>query len=710
MKRPTEGFITGNLFRLSAAILGVAVNVLLSCLMTRVGLPFYLDTAGTIVVSALYGSFSGIMVAVLTNLIAVYYNPYALYYTLIGILIALYTAWFVHSRRFEKRRLYPLYLIVIALLGAVLGMLFQWALLGGPQFDDVAEIAGILAGGRTGLPFFFSSMLVNLGLNLVDKGVTAGAALVVLLLIPEGTRKKLWDSNWKQKPLAADEVAKINQQARHNKRSLRGRMSLMLILTALALTAVLSVISTNLHFEKTRQEYTENAKHAAAFAASVVDPDRVEAYLSEGRNASGYEETEEMLNRIRTNTNGVDDLYVLRIEDNGCRFLFDLETVEKPLQPGNFKPFEDALSPFLPALKSGSEIEPIEFDDASGWVLTAYSPVRDQHGNTLCYAGAGVSIHYLSGFLRDYLLRTILIFSGFFVLILGYGMWVSGYTLIYPTGSMAASVEELISAGAGQEALDDNVRKLKALDIRTEDEIEKLYRAICQMAEDTAEQLRTLRHYAEATAQMQNGLIITMADMVESRDSDTGAHVQKTAAYVKLILEGLRRKGYYSSKITKKYVTDCVMSAPLHDVGKINIPDAVLNKPGRLTDDEYAIMKTHTTGGKAILERAIDTVQGGSYLKEARNMAAYHHERWDGKGYPEGLPGEVIPLSARVMAVADVFDALASPRVYKPALPFDNAVKIIEEGAGSQFDPKCVEVFLESLDEVKQILKKYDNV
>ncbi|MBP5184919.1 MAG: HD domain-containing protein, partial [Lachnospiraceae bacterium] len=150
-----------------------------------------------------------------------------------------------------------------------------------------------------------------------------------------------------------------------------------------------------------------------------------------------------------------------------------------------------------------------------------------------------------------------------------------------------------------------------------------------------------------------------------------------------------------------------IMSAPLHDVGKINIPDTVLNKPGKLTDEEFEIMKTHTTAGKKIMERAISTLSGENYLKEARNMAAYHHERWDGKGYPEGLAGEVIPLSARIMAVADVFDALVSPRVYKPAFPVEKALQIIREGSGTQFDPKCVEVFMDALPEVMVVLKRY---
>jgi HD-GYP domain-containing protein (c-di-GMP phosphodiesterase class II) len=139
------------------------------------------------------------------------------------------------------------------------------------------------------------------------------------------------------------------------------------------------------------------------------------------------------------------------------------------------------------------------------------------------------------------------------------------------------------------------------------------------------------------------------------------------------------------------------------------ISDMILNKPGKLTDEEYEIMKSHTTHGKEIMEKAIATVEGESYLKEARNMAAYHHERWDGKGYPEGLRGEVIPLSARIMSVADVFDALTSRRVYKPAFPLEKALEIIQEGSGTQFDPKCVDAFLDALPEVKQVLKKYQD-
>ena len=261
-----------------------------------------------------------------------------------------------------------------------------------------------------------------------------------------------------------------------------------------------------------------------------------------------------------------------------------------------------------------------------------------------------------------------------------------------------------------QEELDNAVKELRTYEIKTGDAIETLYKSICKMAVETANQVRDINYFADSTAKMQNGLIITMADMVENRDSDTGAHVQKTAEYVKIIAESLKRNGYYLEKLTPKYMSDLVMSAPLHDVGKINISDTILNKPGKLTDEEYEIMKMHTVYGKEIMEKAIVTVKGENYLKEARNMAAYHHERWDGKGYPEGLHGEVIPLSARIMAVADVFDALTSPRVYKPAFPLEKALQILEEGSGTQFDPKCINAFMAALPEVRQVLIKYQGM
>lgn len=199
--------------------------------------------------------------------------------------------------------------------------------------------------------------------------------------------------------------------------------------------------------------------------------------------------------------------------------------------------------------------------------------------------------------------------------------------------------------------------------------------------------------YHEQISGMQSGMITLMAEIVENRDDNTGGHIRRTAGYVEGIAEELKRRGAYQEVLTEGYMRDMIVAAPLHDIGKIHIPDAVLNKPDRLTEDEFAVMKTHTTAGRELLVRAKAELGESGYLDRAVEMAAYHHEWWNGKGYPYGISGEEIPLCARIMAVADVFDALTSKRCYKSAMPLEKAHAIIREESGTHFDPIVVEAF-----------------
>ncbi len=708
-KAKTDKTDRRRLYRALIIVTAVFVNVLLGWLINKAGLPLYLDSMGTVFVTAFCGFIPGVIVAVATNIFSVFYNPDSMYYTLVGVLIVLAVEWCARSGRSRKKSNAVFLIFLLSLIGGVVGIIFQWLLLGGPQFTDVANGAGIITGGNTAL-YFPVCLLLNVCLNFVDKAITTVPALFLIKLFPSEFRDYISGGNWVQRPLTEEEKEVIRKGERGRRHSIRFRLTMMLTLACVAVAVVMALISINLYYEDTEAQYQGNALQAAKFAASVLDPDKIDMYLAKGWDVAGYGETRELLTHIRDGAPGVKYLYVVKIKKDGCYWVFDLDSDDaEAYEPGSKSEFEEAFYPYLPALQAGEEIDPIESDDVSGWVLTTYYPVKNEMGKTVCYVGVDVSMTYLSGYMVRFALRTILVFSGFFVLILGCGLKISGTYLVYPVGSMANSIEDFsgLEEEAEQKVLDANAARLKKLEITTDDEVETLYRAICGMAETTADQVRSIRHFADATAKMQNGLIITMADLVENRDSDTGAHIQKTAAYVRIIAESLRSKGYYTDKLTDKFISDAVMSAPLHDVGKINIPDAVLNKPGKLTPEEYEIMKTHTIAGREIMEKAISTVNGENYLKEARNMAGYHHERWDGKGYPEGLKGEVIPLSARIMSVADVFDALASPRVYKPAFPLDKALSIIQEGAGTQFDPYVVEAFMDALPEVKQVLSKY---
>jgi response regulator RpfG family c-di-GMP phosphodiesterase len=177
-------------------------------------------------------------------------------------------------------------------------------------------------------------------------------------------------------------------------------------------------------------------------------------------------------------------------------------------------------------------------------------------------------------------------------------------------------------------------------------------------------------------------------------------------------MEQLKKEGIYTDRLTDEFVRNVYHSAPLHDIGKIRVSDTILNKPGKLTDEEFEIMKTHTTAGAQVISHAMNTVSedASGYLKEAMNLAHYHHEKWNGMGYPSGLKGEDIPLSARVMAVADVFDALVSRRCYKEPFSFEKAMEIIQKDAGTHFDPDVVKAFLESQDQVRAIAERFETV
>lgn len=202
-------------------------------------------------------------------------------------------------------------------------------------------------------------------------------------------------------------------------------------------------------------------------------------------------------------------------------------------------------------------------------------------------------------------------------------------------------------------------------------------------------------YYHKRVSQMQFNIITMMADIVENRDGNTGGHIKRTAKYVEIIARELTRRKAFPDILTEKYVEDMIIAAPLHDIGKIHISDLILNKPGRLTDEEFAIMKTHTTAGGELLTHAIEELGESSYLKMALEMALYHHEWWNGKGYPHGISGDEIPLCARIMAVADVFDALTAKRCYKSAMPLEKALGIIREETDTHFDPVVAEAFLD---------------
>ncbi|MCR4940210.1 MAG: HD domain-containing protein [Treponemataceae bacterium] len=200
--------------------------------------------------------------------------------------------------------------------------------------------------------------------------------------------------------------------------------------------------------------------------------------------------------------------------------------------------------------------------------------------------------------------------------------------------------------------------------------------------------------------EIQNNTIMGIADLVESRSGETGQHVKRTSHLVNLILLQAKKQGKWAEILSDQYIDYVTRAAPMHDLGKIIISDTILNKPGKLTPEEFEIMKTHAEAGGKIIHDIIGGVAEKEYVDIAADIANYHHEKWNGKGYPTGRKGKEIPLCARVMAVADVFDALIAERCYKKPMSYEDAFALIEREAGEHFDPEVVGLFLELKDEI----------
>ena len=253
------------------------------------------------------------------------------------------------------------------------------------------------------------------------------------------------------------------------------------------------------------------------------------------------------------------------------------------------------------------------------------------------------------------------------------------YTLPDPDGN--EELERIYNVSVNY--LYDGARRRGYIITMTDDTAKQKYIRLLDTYNDNLQEevKEKTRHIIE----MHDNLIMSLATMVESRDNSTGGHIRRTSEGVRILVEEIIKEG--TLPLSEEFCKDVIKAAPMHDLGKIAVDDAVLRKPGRFTDEEYAKMKQHAAEGARVIHEILLHTDDNSFKQVAENVAHYHHERWDGSGYPEGLAGEQIPIEARIMAIADVYDALVSKRVYKEAFDFEKADRIIMEGMGTQFDP-----------------------
>ena len=684
---------------------GLAINILGVHLARWLSLPLFLDNIGSALTAALGGYIPGIIVGFLTNIVNGIGDIETTYYGSLTVLIAVASSYYASKRYYEKPKKYPIIILTFALIGGAIGSVLTFLLYGLGFGEGISAPLAHRIYDSWGWSVFLSQFTADMAIDIVDKTITVLAIALILRLMPRDLKNSFYFADWHQTPLSRQSQFEAEHR-RTRRMSLRSKI-IFLVIAGMIITAVVVTGISYIHFSRAAiEEQKELAHGVVQVVLESFDHDRVDEFIEKGDAAEGYKESEAIMKRLMDSSKNVEYCYVYRILEDGCQVVFDPDTDDTPgAEPGSMIEFDHAFLSDVPTLLRGGRIEPIISNETYGWLLTVYEPAYDSQGVCQCYAAVDINMSHIATNGYQFLARVLSLFFGFFVLILTAAIWLAEYNVILPINTMSLTTDQFAFNSAT--ARSDTLEKIKGLNILTGDEIENLYKAVVKTTEDMVEYIVEMQHQSEKINRLQNGLIMVLADMVESRDQCTGDHVRKTAAYTGIIMRQLRKDGVYLDQLTDEFMQDVENSAPLHDVGKIQVPDAILNKPGRLTDDEFDLMKTHTTAGSQVITQAMNTVseQDSGYLREARNLAHYHHEKWNGAGYPSGLKGEEIPLSARIMAVADVFDALVSKRSYKDGFPFEKAMGIIKESSGSHFDPKVVQAFVEASDEVYQVMQ-----
>lgn len=680
------------------------LNIAGALLASTLKLPIYFDSLGTILVSIVGGYVPGVAVGYATNIAKSLFISGSIYYGVVNVLIAIIASWLARHDWFKSLSRTLLAGAFLAAVCSVADLILGYALNDGNLSNQlIAPLVQQLVASGT-FDTVPAQLISELFVNFVDKTLVVLAGTLLYHILSERFIENLDFAPWQQTPLT-DRELRETMNAKPRRLSLATKFAIV-IASIITVVAIATTAFSYMSFHQSTIELeSTKAKGITALMANVVDPDKVAEYLAKGDAAEGYAETEQKLAEIRDSFDNVQYVYVYQIRADGCHVVLDPDTAEEPgSAPGTVIEFDESFKTSLPTLLSGGEIDPIISNETYGWLLTVYTPLKNAEGQTVCYLAADLSMERVISNEHTFVIGIIVLFAAFFILICAVVLWVARYGIIVPVNSIARASSRFVLDEGGIRK--ENLGAIESLQIHTGDEVENLYDAVGQMSHEVVNHIAEAQEKSEAIARMQSNLIMVLADLVESRDKFTGDHVRNTATYARIIMNQMRREGIYADVLTNEFISNVYQSAPLHDVGKIAVSDAILNKPGRLTEEEFQIMKNHTLAGQEILENAKSAVSESSYLDEAQRLAAYHHEKWNGTGYPYGLAGEDIPLSARIMAVADVFDALVSKRSYKEGFPVEKAFAIIEEGIGTHFDPQVARAFLHAQDKARAVAEE----
>ena len=681
-------------------VVGLLLNVIPAKIALAVGLPLYLDCLGTVLTAMLGGYLPAVVVGFGVNVINGIAEPVAMYYGVLSVLIAISATLFFRWGFFKKAWKILIIIFTFALIGGGLGSIFTYALYGFNFGEGISAPFSIAFHDVMHWNRFISQLLADVVIDIFDKSIIVVCAALLFRFIPQRHKDEL-------KKIYNDPSS--NAMNRMVKYSLLNKVVMIVMLAEILLGGLASTIGFFLYRDNSIKNFISDGKGVTEAASVAIDAEKVDDYITKGYEVEGYQKIKDMLERIRSSFPQTKYLYVYRIEKDGCHVVFDLDTDGVPgSAPGEVVEFDPSFEPYLPTLLEGGEIDPIISDDQYGWLLTVYRPLRNAAGKTVAYVAADISMESIVRDETMFFIKLLSLFFGLSIIIMSIIIEIMKRGVVIPVNKMSlaaykysldiglASGIDLETEAVDLDGIQTSANRIGKIGISTNDEIGMLYDSFNGMAQSSFEFIKQVQEQNDRIRRMQELIIMEFAEMVEARDKSTGDHIKKTAEYVEAIAKELQAEGKFKGILTDAYIHKLKRAAPLHDIGKIAVSDLILNKNGKLTDEEFAIMKSHTTEGGKILKKIVADAGDAfdvNYLTESIEMASFHHEKWDGSGYPTHIKGDEIPLSARIMAVADVFDALIAERVYKKPFSYEKAMSIITEGAGKHFDPDVVEAF-----------------
>lgn len=673
-------------------------------------LPYNLNinVIGVMLAGLIGGYLPSIIVVILTTIIKFLITPKGAYF---GVLALLYSFGSAKLRKMYIKRNYIIpvsvylasYLFIFLI--AIANSFILYSLRGTLELEPNIFVNLLLS--RYDFKYQWGYIIGNIIFLTFEKLVCMYVTIFLLKIIPRKLKKDFYYVKVWQDWLPDDVEEKVKVKSKH---SINNKLFWIINSSIFVVSIVSFLITFSMFRNAVIHENTKTAQSVINFITDSISVNEIKDIKENGYKSIYFEKTKRLLTTGLNTNEDIQFVYIYDVKPEHVSVVLDIDVPGWRTEvPGEQIEIPQEMKDNMDFFVSGKEVGPvITNDETYGRLLSYFKPIKTVDGEILCYLCCDVSMDNLTNLWTEFVLKFLYFIIAIIIAEIIMVQWFIDKSIIRPV--KALSVITGFFANDIEDNRYENLKKLEDIHIRTKDEVEDLYHSVLDTLRESTNYIEEIQHNNEVMSQMQHNLIVMLAELVESRDNDTGQHIKKTASYVNIIGRKMLEKGYYADTIDEEFIEHITEAAPLHDIGKIQVSDIILRKPGKLTDEEFEEMKKHTVFGGEILENAIKLMPEMKYLKQARFMAEYHHEKWNGKGYPHQLKGNDIPLAARIMAVADVFDALVSVRVYKPPFTFEEAIELIKKERGQHFDPLVVDAFLDSLDEVRRVKEQYEEV